>query len=65
MTIATVNVYPFRCRWIAPGSVASVGRSTYAMCQRVAGENRVVSEEECQGCPRHEETDDAQVTVLE
>jgi len=62
---ATINVYPFECLWIVPGTVASVGKWTYAMCCRVPGENRVVNEADCARCPRREAPADDRLTTLE
>jgi hypothetical protein len=62
---ATINVYPFACQWIVQGSIASVGKWTYAMCCRVQGENRVVNETDCACCPRREAPAGDRLTILD
>ena len=56
-TIA-INVSPFNCRWIVPGSAHHMGDWSYAICVRVLNTERLVNESDCSRCPRWEEQDD-------
>jgi hypothetical protein len=56
-----VNVSPFNCRWIQPGSEHHSAGWDYAVCLRVPDNERLVNEADCSHCPRWEEPDDLAV----
>lgn len=50
----TTATSPLNCFWIEPGSRRSIEQFEYAVCRRIPGAERVVSEAECKYCPAWE-----------
>lgn len=51
MAHTVIAASPLNCLWIEPGSRRSIEQFEYAVCRRIPGVARVVSEAECKYCP--------------